>query len=166
MSEPRCGVSDEGSQKNWARRVKATFTRQGRPQRRKARSAAQGIVMPFPAAFLWHLKKNFSTDQSLYNPTALIKLIVKVLEGLNLHIWVFSMSPRVPSLSGSSWWRVDPLHSFLPLRRLANIKGMQKWLIFPAVSSCRYLTGWLLLDSFTCGGLVPDWLDRVNEGMF
>ncbi|XP_003968289.3 matrix metalloproteinase-28 isoform X1 [Takifugu rubripes] len=37
MSEPRCGVSDEGSQKNWAQRVKATFTR----QRRKARSATQ-----------------------------------------------------------------------------------------------------------------------------
>lgn len=52
MSEPRCGVSDKGSQKNWAQRVKATFTQQGRPQRRKARSAAQGIVIPVPAAFL------------------------------------------------------------------------------------------------------------------
>lgn len=52
MSEPRCGVSDEGSQKNWAQRVKATFTRQGRPLRRKARSAAQGIVIAFPAVSL------------------------------------------------------------------------------------------------------------------
>lgn len=48
MSEPRCGVSDEGSQHIWAQRVNAIFTGKSaavrRPQRRRGRSAAQGIV--------------------------------------------------------------------------------------------------------------------------
>lgn len=44
MSEPRCGVSDEGSQQIWAQRVDAIFTGKRRPQRRRRHSAAGGIV--------------------------------------------------------------------------------------------------------------------------
>ena len=48
MAEPRCGVSDEGSQQIWARRVNALFTGKkaaaGRAQNRRRRAAAQGIV--------------------------------------------------------------------------------------------------------------------------
>lgn len=48
MSEPRCGVSDEGSQQIWAQRVNAIFTGKRWPQRRSRRSAAQGIVCRTP----------------------------------------------------------------------------------------------------------------------
>ncbi|KAI3354377.1 hypothetical protein L3Q82_018901 [Scortum barcoo] len=41
MAEPRCGVSDEGSQQIWAQRVNAVFTGKRRPQRRRRRSASQ-----------------------------------------------------------------------------------------------------------------------------
>lgn len=52
MSQPRCGVSDEGSQQIWAQRVNAIFTGKGaavrRPRRRRSRrSAAQGIACAF-----------------------------------------------------------------------------------------------------------------------
>lgn len=46
MAEPRCGVSDEGSQQLWAQRVNAIFTagrdHGGQPRRHKKRSASQG----------------------------------------------------------------------------------------------------------------------------
>ncbi|XP_034024074.1 matrix metalloproteinase-28 [Thalassophryne amazonica] len=41
MAEPRCGVSDEGSQKTWAQRLNVIFTGR-RPQRHRKRSAPQG----------------------------------------------------------------------------------------------------------------------------
>lgn len=42
MAEPRCGVSDEGSQRIWSQRVKVIFTGGRRPQHRGRRSASQG----------------------------------------------------------------------------------------------------------------------------
>lgn len=47
MLEPRCGVSDEGSQEGWVRRVEATLTgrwRQQQRQHRNIRSAGRGIA--------------------------------------------------------------------------------------------------------------------------
>lgn len=44
MAEPRCGVTDEGSQQIWAQRVNTIFTA-GRAQRRRKRST--GIVCVF-----------------------------------------------------------------------------------------------------------------------
>lgn len=48
MLEPRCGVSDEGSQQIWTQRVNNLFTGKsgaaGQPQRRRKRYATEGIV--------------------------------------------------------------------------------------------------------------------------
>ncbi|XP_017279427.1 matrix metalloproteinase-28 [Kryptolebias marmoratus] len=41
MAEPRCGVSDEGSQKIWAQRVNVVFTGRGEPKRRGRRASEQ-----------------------------------------------------------------------------------------------------------------------------
>lgn len=57
MLEPRCGVSDEGSQQIWAHRVNTVFTGKsgaaGRPQRRRKRSATEGVVC-VKCAFVRH----------------------------------------------------------------------------------------------------------------
>ncbi|KAF0030567.1 hypothetical protein F2P81_017298 [Scophthalmus maximus] len=49
MTEPRCGVSDEGSRHTWARRVNAIFTGRraaaGPPRSRRKRSVAQGTFV-------------------------------------------------------------------------------------------------------------------------
>lgn len=52
MSEPRCGVSDEGSQQIWAERVNAIFAGRRRPQRRRRRSSAQGGYIMLICVFL------------------------------------------------------------------------------------------------------------------
>lgn len=58
MSEPRCGVSDKGSQKNWIRRLKAVVSRKGRAQQRQVRSAAQGIISETHFRMSEHVKTN------------------------------------------------------------------------------------------------------------
>ncbi len=90
-------------------------------------------------------------------------------------IWVMSSCPLFPlSLSGavipqSPLWMsssssfappatrcVKPPHSFVSLTRLANVQGMQRWLIFAAASSCQYLMCSLLVNTS-----ITDWLDYV-----
>lgn len=66
-------------------------------------------------------------------------------------MWMISSS-LVPPAS----WCVKPLHSFLSPKRLANVQGMQRWLLFAAASSCQYLTCSLLVNTST-----TDWLDYV-----
>ncbi|XP_022604151.1 matrix metalloproteinase-28 [Seriola dumerili] len=142
MAEPRCGVSDEGSQQIWAQRVNAIFTGKraaaGRPQSRRKRSAAQ--------AEKWY--KRHLTYQIVNWPRHLSLGSVRLAVRAAFQLWsnvsglVFQEAPEGPADIRLAFYEGDHndgasnafdgpggtlAHAFLPRRGEAHFDMAERW---------------------------------------
>ncbi|XP_069576501.1 LOW QUALITY PROTEIN: matrix metalloproteinase-28 [Brachyistius frenatus] len=138
MAEPRCGVSDEGSQHTWAQRVNVIFTGQRRPQRRGRRSAAQ--------AEKWY--KRHLTYQIVNWPHHLSLGSVRLAVRAAFQVWsnvsglVFQEAPEGPADIRLAFYEGDHndgasnafdgpggtlAHAFLPRRGEAHFDMAERW---------------------------------------
>ncbi|XP_026154248.1 matrix metalloproteinase-28 [Mastacembelus armatus] len=142
MSEPRCGVSDEGSQEIWAQRVNVIFTGKsvaaGRPQRHRKRSATQ--------AEKWY--KHHLTYRIVNWPRHLSLGSVRLVVRAAFQVWsnvsglVFQESPEGPADIRLAFYEGDHndgisnafdgpggtlAHAFLPRRGEAHFDMAERW---------------------------------------
>nr|XP_033486968.1 matrix metalloproteinase-28 isoform X3 [Epinephelus lanceolatus] len=139
MAEPRCGVSDEGSQEIWAQRVNAIFTAKSRrPQHRRRRSAGQ--------AEKWY--KRHLTYQIVnwprHLPLGSVRLAVRTAFQLwsNVSGLVFQEAPEGPADIRLAFYEGDHndgasnafdgpggtlAHAFLPRRGEAHFDMAERW---------------------------------------
>uniref|UniRef100_A0A8D3CUM9 Matrix metallopeptidase 28 n=1 Tax=Scophthalmus maximus TaxID=52904 RepID=A0A8D3CUM9_SCOMX len=142
MTEPRCGVSDEGSRHTWARRVNAIFTGRraaaGPPRSRRKRSVAQ--------AEKWY--KRHLTYQIVNRPRHLslgsVRLVVRAAFQLwsNVSGLLFQEAPGGPADIRLAFYEGDHndgasnafdgpggtlAHAFLPRRGEAHFDMAERW---------------------------------------
>ncbi|XP_028321572.1 matrix metalloproteinase-28 [Gouania willdenowi] len=138
MAEPRCGVSDEGSQQLWAQRVHVIFTGKNRPQHRSKRS--------FTQVEKWY--KRHLTYQIVNWPQHLSQGSVRLAVRAAFQLWsnvsglVFQEAPGGPAdirlafyegehNDGSSNAFDGPggtlAHAFLPRRGEAHFDKAERW---------------------------------------
>uniref|UniRef100_A0A3P9INJ4 Matrix metallopeptidase 28 n=1 Tax=Oryzias latipes TaxID=8090 RepID=A0A3P9INJ4_ORYLA len=138
MAEPRCGVSDEGSQRIWSQRVKVIFTGGRRPQHRGRRSASQGEK--------W--SKRHLTYQVVNWPQHLSRGSVRLAVQAAFQLWsnvsglVFQEAPEGPADIRLTFYEGDHndgasnafdgpggtlAHAFLPRRGEAHFDMAERW---------------------------------------
>uniref|UniRef100_A0A1A7WE06 Peptidase metallopeptidase domain-containing protein n=1 Tax=Iconisemion striatum TaxID=60296 RepID=A0A1A7WE06_9TELE len=138
MAEPRCGVSDEGSQKTWGQRVNVIFIGDRRPQRRRRRSDAQ--------AEKWY--KRHLTYQIVNWPRHLSLGSVRLAVRAAFQLWsnvsdlVFQETPEGPADIRLAFYEGDHndgagnafdgpggtlAHAFLPRRGEAHFDMAERW---------------------------------------
>ncbi|KAK2912630.1 matrix metalloproteinase-28 [Channa argus] len=142
MSEPRCGVSDEGSQQIWAQRVNVLFTGKsgavGRSQRRRQRSATE--------VEKWY--KRHLTYQIVNWPRHLSQRSVRLTVRAAFQLWsnvsglVFHEAPERPADIRLAFYEGDHndgvsnafdgpggtlAHAFLPRRGEAHFDMAERW---------------------------------------
>ncbi|KAM3616451.1 uncharacterized protein V6R79_018234 [Siganus canaliculatus] len=137
MSEPRCGVSDEGSRQVWAQRVNAIFTGKVRPRSRRRRSAVQEK---------WY--KRHLTYQIVNWPRHLSLGSVRLAVSAAFQLWsnvsglVFQEAPEGPADIRLAFYEGDHndgasnafdgpggtlAHAFLPRRGEAHFDRAERW---------------------------------------
>ncbi|TMS07671.1 Matrix metalloproteinase-28 [Larimichthys crocea] len=138
MSEPRCGVSDEGSQEIWAQRVNAIFTGRRRPHRRRRSSALQ--VEKWYKRHLTYQIVNWPRHLSLGS----VRLAVRTAFQLwsNVSGLVFQETPEGPADIRLAFYEGDHndgagnafdgpggtlAHAFLPRRGEAHFDRAERW---------------------------------------
>uniref|UniRef100_A0A3Q1HMR2 Peptidase metallopeptidase domain-containing protein n=1 Tax=Anabas testudineus TaxID=64144 RepID=A0A3Q1HMR2_ANATE len=142
MLEPRCGVSDEGSQQIWAHRVNTVFTGKsgaaGRPQRRRKRSATE--VEKWYKRHLTYQIVNWPR----HLPLGSVRLAVRAAFQLwsNVSDLVFKEAPEGPADIRLAFYEGDHndgvsnafdgpggtlAHAFLPLRGEAHFDMAERW---------------------------------------
>ncbi|XP_028429376.1 matrix metalloproteinase-28 isoform X2 [Perca flavescens] len=142
MAEPRCGVSDEGSQQIWAQRVNAIFTGKSivprRPQRRRRHSAAQ-VEKWYKRHLTYHIV-NWPRHLTLGS----VRLAVRVAFQLwsNVSGLVFQEAPEGPADIRLAFYEGDHndgasnafdgpggalAHAFLPRRGEAHFDMAERW---------------------------------------
>ncbi|XP_077396445.1 matrix metalloproteinase-28 [Festucalex cinctus] len=142
MSEPRCGVSDKGSQQVWARRVNIIFTARssakGAPRRRRKRSAVK--------ADKW--SKHQLAYQIVNWPSHLSLGSVRLAVSAAFQLWsnvsglVFQEAPEGPADIRLAFYEGDHndgtgnafdgpggtlAHAFLPRRGEAHFDKAERW---------------------------------------
>lgn len=139
MAEPRCGVSDEGSQQIWARRVHVVFAGKSRQQHRRRRSSAA-------AAEKWY--KRHLTYQIVNWPQHLSQGAVRLVVRAAFQLWsnvsglVFQEAPEGPADIRLAFYKGDHndgasnafdgpggtlAHAFLPRRGEAHFDMAERW---------------------------------------
>lgn len=138
MAEPRCGVSDEGSQQVWAQRVNVIFTGKRQLQPRRRRSADQ--------AEKWY--KRQLTYQIVNWPRHLSLASVRLAVQTAFQLWsnvsdlVFQEAPEGPADIRLAFYEGDHndgasnafdgpggtlAHAFLPRRGEAHFDMAERW---------------------------------------
>ncbi|CAN9511326.1 unnamed protein product [Ophioblennius macclurei] len=138
MAEPRCGVSDEGSQQIWAERVHVIFTGRTRLANRRRRSAA--------SAEKWY--KRHLTYQIVNWPQHLSPGSVRLAVRAAFQLWsnvsglVFQEAPEGPADIRLAFYEGDHndgasnafdgpggtlAHAFLPRRGEAHFDMAERW---------------------------------------
>uniref|UniRef100_A0A3Q2CMU8 Matrix metallopeptidase 28 n=1 Tax=Cyprinodon variegatus TaxID=28743 RepID=A0A3Q2CMU8_CYPVA len=138
MAEPRCGVSDEGSQQVWAQRVNVIFTGKGQLDHRRRRSADK--------AEKWY--KRQLTYQIVNWPRHLSQGSVQLAVRTAFQLWsnvsdlVFQEAPEGPADIRLAFYEGDHndgtsnafdgpggtlAHAFLPRRGEAHFDMAERW---------------------------------------
>ncbi|XP_075871101.1 matrix metalloproteinase-28 [Nelusetta ayraudi] len=138
MSEPRCGVSDEGSQQLWDQRVRLVFSGRMRRSSRRRRSAAR--------AEKWY--KRHLTYRIVNWPRLLPLAAVRLAVGAAFQLWsnvsglVFLEAPGGPADIRLAFYEGDHndgtsnafdgpggtlAHAFLPRRGEAHFDRAERW---------------------------------------